>query len=162
MAQFTMSEELKAVLSQIDELVARRETSKGLSLNEYQRQSMRTAGDATDPAWELSGYGLGIAGEAGEVADLIKKVNHHGHPITSETLERLKKELGDVLWYVQAIAFRSGYSLEEVAQTNLDKLKARYPEGFSREASINRTDSEGGHYAIPHRCPEDCPAGTRL
>lgn len=113
-----------------------------LSLNDYQRQSMRTAGDATDPRWELSGYGLGIAGEAGEVADIIKKVNHHGHPLTPELLAKLKKELGDVLWYVQAVSYRTGWTLEEIASANLDKLTARYPEGFSSERSINRAQED--------------------
>lgn len=114
----------------------------GMTLNEYQRQSMRTAGDPSDPAWELSGYGLGIAGEAGEVADIIKKVNHHGHPLTPELRQKLKKELGDVLWYVQGIAYRTGFTLAEVAESNLQKLMARYPEGFSREASINRAQED--------------------
>lgn len=113
---------------------------KPMTLNEYQRQSMRTATDVADypaPDWlfQVSGLGLGIAGEAGEVADYLKKVIHHEHPLDRETV---KKELGDVLWYVQAIACRCGLTLEEVAVANIEKLKARYPEGWSAERSMNR------------------------
>ena len=112
----------------------------GMTLNEYQRQSMRTADevpDYPDPGWlfQTSGFGLGIAGEAGEVADYLKKVIHHQHPLDPEVV---KKELGDVLWYVQGIAERCGLTLDEVARANIDKLKARYPEGWSAERSINR------------------------
>lgn len=113
----------------------------GLTLNEYQRQSMRTA-TAVNPhedldgwKYQLSGFGLGVAGEAGEVADILKKVLHHGHDMDPVAM---KKELGDVLWYVQAIADRYGLTLHEVAQANIDKLKARYPNGWSAEDSINR------------------------
>lgn len=115
-----------------------------MSLNEYQRQSMRTADfvDPQDPqAWcyQLSGFGLGIAGEAGEVADILKKTLHHGHQMDREVM---KKELGDVLWYLQAIADRYGLTLEEVAKANVHKLMERYPEGFSSERSINRAQED--------------------
>lgn len=141
--------------------------SDGMTLNEYQRQSMRTAtpipADYPDASWlfQVSGFGLGIAGEAGEVADYLKKVIHHEHPLDRE---KVKKELGDVLWYIQGIAARCGWTLEEVAQDNIDKLNSRYPNGWTAEDSINRKDDDEpkGHYAIPHRCPEDCPVGTRL
>lgn len=126
-------------LDRIKELIER---NGELSLNEYQRRSMRTAedtGDYADWAFQMSGFGLGIAGEAGEVADYLKKVLHHGHDLDQQ---RIKKELGDVLWYVQGIASRCGLTLEEVAQANIDKLMSRYPEGFTSEASINRAQEE--------------------
>jgi NTP pyrophosphatase (non-canonical NTP hydrolase) len=111
-----------------------------MSLNEYQRQSMATApGGVTVWETEMAVAGLGLAGEAGEVADHIKKVIGHGHALDREYI---KKELGDVLWYIQYEASLIGYTLEEVAQANIDKLKARYPEGFSREASINRAQED--------------------
>lgn len=113
-----------------------------LTLNDYQRMSMRTAVEVdneVDWSYQLSGFGLGIAGEAGEVADLLKKVLHHGHDMDTA---KLTKELGDVLWYVQAIAAVNGIKLSDVAQTNIDKLKTRYPNGWTSEDSINRKDSE--------------------
>lgn len=105
-----------------------------MNLNEYQELASRTANKHDG---ELINYGLGVAGEAGEVADLIKKSQFHGHDISKD---EVKKELGDVMWYVSNIARLAGLSLEEIAQGNIDKLKRRYPEGFSTERSINRAD----------------------
>ncbi|WP_096269381.1 nucleoside triphosphate pyrophosphohydrolase family protein [Paucisalibacillus globulus] len=107
-----------------------------MELNDYQELSARTA---TRHDLELLNFGLGISGEAGEVADLIKKFYFHGHDIE---MDKIKKELGDVLWYLSQIARLAGLTLEEVAQGNIDKLKRRYPEGFSVEASIKRVDED--------------------
>lgn len=119
----------------------------GMTLNDYQRQSMRTATDvppypSVEWLFQTSGFGLGIAGEAGEVADLLKKVIHHEHPMTEEVRQTMKKELGDVLWYVQGIAARCGFTLDEVARGNIDKLKSRYPNGWNREDSMNRAQED--------------------
>lgn len=100
------------------------------TLNKYQVEALRTMGSSNLPI-----LALGIAGEAGEVADLVKKELGHGHP---RNPERMAKELGDVLWYIATLADNYGYSLAEVATMNIDKLKARYPGGFTEEASINR------------------------
>jgi NTP pyrophosphatase (non-canonical NTP hydrolase) len=105
-----------------------------MRLNEYQDLSARTANKHDH---ELENYGLGLTGEAGEVADIIKKTVFHGHDMGQNDM---RKELGDVLWYVSQLARVSGLTLEEVAQANVDKLKRRYPEGFSEEASVNRDD----------------------
>jgi NTP pyrophosphatase (non-canonical NTP hydrolase) len=86
---------------------------------------------------KLAVMGLGIAGESGEVADLIKKYIGHGHPLDKNLIA---KELGDVLWYIAALATLNGLSLSDVAITNVAKLRLRYPEGFSEEASRNRKD----------------------
>ena len=93
-----------------------------------------------DPV-RLAAYGLGIAGESGECADIIKKHIGHGHPLN---VEKLKLELGDVLWYVAALAHLIDMPLSEIAQANLDKLRKRYPNGFSTEASIARVDVNTG------------------
>lgn len=82
---------------------------------------------------------LGITGEAGEVADLIKKHVGHDHDLDRN---KVKKELGDVLWYVAVLANSLGISLQEVAQGNIDKLAARYPNGFNVEQSKNRKVSD--------------------
>lgn len=78
---------------------------------------------------------MGLAGEAGEVVDYLKKWVGHGHDIDKE---HVKKELGDVLWYVSEIATALGLSLQEIAMMNADKLRKRYPEGFAVERSRNR------------------------
>jgi NTP pyrophosphatase (non-canonical NTP hydrolase) len=111
-----------------------------MNLNEYQELSSRTA---NNHEYALANFGLGIAGEAGEVADLIKKVVFHNHVIDKQNI---CKELGDVLWYISQIASLSGLTLEEIAETNINKLKERYPEGFSTERSINR--KEYSHYKL--------------
>jgi NTP pyrophosphatase (non-canonical NTP hydrolase) len=108
-----------------------------MELNQYQQLALRTAGHREDAQKTLTNTALGLAGESGEVADLIKKALFHGHPLDREALY---KELGDVLWYLAVMADALGYNLGEIAQANVDKLRARYPEGFSEERSINRRE----------------------
>ena len=103
-----------------------------MNMNEYQALARRTAGQASITIWAL-----GVAGEAGEVADYIKKVVGHGHPMDRE---KLTKELGDVLWYIAALAAEINVTLDEVAQMNVDKLRARYPDGFDSKRSMERTE----------------------
>ena len=92
------------------------------------------AADATDlPALTMGA--LGLCGEAGEFADLVKKHLYQGHPLDRG---HLKKELGDVAWYLAISAEALDLSLSEVLQANIDKLKARYPEGFAAERSRRR------------------------
>ncbi len=114
------------------------------TLDQYQQEAARTLTSTFGAQSErhLACDALGIAGEAGEVADYLKKVLFHGHQLDRE---RLVKELGDVLWYLAAIASEIGVPLSEVAAANIDKLAKRYPDGFSREASRARLDVEVGH-----------------
>ena len=107
-----------------------------MTLDEYQRLAARTIGTRT-PADQLSNMALGLAGEAGETADMLKKHLFHGKPLNHDDVV---KELGDVLWYVAGMATAIGISLDDVAQRNVDKLRARYPDGFSAEASAQRAD----------------------
>lgn len=79
---------------------------------------------------------IGLAGEAGEVADLVKKGIFHQHGLDRE---KVKKELGDVLWYVAALCSKLDLSLSEVMEANVEKLRARYPDGYSPAASLSRT-----------------------
>jgi NTP pyrophosphatase (non-canonical NTP hydrolase) len=106
-----------------------------LSLNEYQQRALATADEAIhrNPLYAA----VGISGEAGEVLDYIKKVHFHGHALDKQ---KLVKELGDVLWYLAAAADSVSVSLEEVAEANLKKLAERYPNGFTKERSINRKE----------------------
>lgn len=107
-------------------------------LNSYQEKALVFHSDRED---RLLTYLLGLAGEAGEVCDLFKKHIGHGHPLERD---KVVKELGDVLWYLSAIASLQGISLQEVADTNIAKLTKRYPKGFSSEASINREEYKTG------------------
>lgn len=107
-----------------------------MTLEEYQQLAARTIGTRTH-ADQLSNMALGLAGEAGETADMLKKHLFHGKALDRDEVVR---ELGDVLWYVAGMATAIGISLDEVARRNVDKLRRRYPDGFSVEASAQRAD----------------------
>lgn len=110
-----------------------------MELNQYQQLALRTAGHRDNPDQVLTYSALGLTGESGEVADLIKKALFHGHPLDRELVS---KELGDVLWYLAVMADGLGISLEQIAQQNIAKLRERYPEGFSETRSLNRTETQ--------------------
>ena len=93
----------------------------------------------TEPQRLLTG-GIGICSEGGELLDLVKKLLFQGKEPTPELREKIKLELGDVMWYVQQVLIWGGWSLEEVLAENTKKLGGRYPEGFSVEKSENRKD----------------------
>ena len=78
---------------------------------------------------------LGLAGEAGEFVDMIKKQAGHGH-ISDPVKE--KKELGDILWYIADVCTKRGYDMNDVASLNIEKLKNRYPSGFDTQRSQKR------------------------
>lgn len=78
---------------------------------------------------------MGISGESGEVADLVKKFMFHQHPLDRE---KLIEELGDLMWYIAELCATLGASMDEVARGNIEKLRKRYPNGFDPERSLNR------------------------
>lgn len=84
---------------------------------------------------ELTNYTMGLAGEAGEVSDIVKKHLYHGHDLNED---HLVEELGDVLFYIVAIADTLGIDFSDIIRSNAEKLDKRYPEGFSKVKSINR------------------------
>jgi NTP pyrophosphatase (non-canonical NTP hydrolase) len=110
-------------------------SQKPLTLDDYQELAARTAGAGGDGDRRLIIAALGLAGEAGEFANMVKKLTAHGHQIDTNTLA---DELGDVLWYVAEAATTCGINLGDLAQQNVEKLRQRYPEGFSEERSRNR------------------------
>ena len=118
--------------------------------NEYQKAALRTASinsdrimllrklkkaGLTDKALLLWNGVLGMGGESGECEDMVKKHLFQGHPLD---LEHMAKELGDVAWYLAVTAHAIGYDLEEIFQMNIDKLRARYPDGFDENRSLHR------------------------
>lgn len=108
-----------------------------MRFDEYQELAGRTSPPDRLPIEKLTNGALGLGGEAGEVVELVKKHRYHGHALDADAVA---KELGDVLWYVAEVCTAVGLSLDEVAQRNVAKLKARYPEGFSAERSRGRDD----------------------
>jgi NTP pyrophosphatase (non-canonical NTP hydrolase) len=108
-----------------------------MTLDDYQQLAARTLGRDRTHEQQLANAALGLTGEAGEVAEVIKKHLFHDTPLNQEALA---KELGDCLWYIGAFATVLGLSLDDIAQRNVDKLRKRYPEGFDTERSRNRTE----------------------
>jgi NTP pyrophosphatase (non-canonical NTP hydrolase) len=104
--------------------------------NEYQELAQRTDGTTTTTD-KLTNGCFGLAGESGEFIDMVKKHFFHGHTLDGA---KCQKELGDCLWYIAQLCSALGLTLEEVMIANIEKLKKRYPEGFSSEASINRKE----------------------
>jgi NTP pyrophosphatase (non-canonical NTP hydrolase) len=82
---------------------------------------------------------MGLSGEAGELTDLFKKWIFHNAPLDEE---HAKKEVGDVCWYIAMICHSMGWNLSAIMQMNIDKLKARYPEGFDTEKSNHRKEGD--------------------
>ena len=82
---------------------------------------------------------VGMSAEVGEFTEIVKKIVFQGKPVNNENLFHLKRELGDIMWYVAQACIGLNISLEEIVQMNFEKLKARYPDGsFSIERSENR------------------------
>ena len=106
-----------------------------MDLNDYQKQAQRTSNTNDGYDKVLNGV-LGLAGEAGECADIVKKHQFQGHELSRE---EVIEELGDVLWYVAETATGLGITLHDVAMANIEKLWARYPHGFDADRSIHRT-----------------------
>lgn len=82
---------------------------------------------------------MGLNGEAGEAIDILKKHLFQGHELDTA---HMAKELGDVAWYLAVSANAIGYDLETIMQMNVDKLKARYPDGFDAEHSLHRNQDD--------------------
>ncbi len=124
-----------------------------MNLLNYQNMAMRTNDKKNterlmkcwkrcSPNTDIGGIvnaSFGLSGEVGELNDMIKKWMFHGHDLS---LDDVKKELGDCLWYIAMMCESFGFSMEEVAQKNINKLIERYPEGFSEHASQHRKEYE--------------------
>ena len=106
-----------------------------MTANEYQKLAMTTLNPELSKKDVLINAVMGLCGESGEAIDIVKKWLAQGHALDRE---KLAKELGDVAWYLAETAYALDVDLETVLQKNLDKLRARYPEGFDADRSINR------------------------
>jgi NTP pyrophosphatase (non-canonical NTP hydrolase) len=108
-----------------------------MTLDDYQQLAARTLSPDQTPDQRLANAALGLTGEAGEVAEHVKKHLFHGTPLDRDAVV---KELGDCLWYVAALAGVLGVRLGEVGAANIEKLQRRYPDGFSAERSRTRVE----------------------
>jgi len=106
------------------------------ALDKYQQDAERTSGMAGRHDEERLIHGaMSLGGEVGELQNYIKKGIWHGHGVD---VEFVKEELSDCLWYIADLCSCMHLSMSEVANFNIEKLKARYPDGFDEERSKNR------------------------
>lgn len=108
-----------------------------MNFSEYQKLAMRTRTCDDERDALLHGV-FGLNSEAGEVASILQK-EYQGHAFDKT---HLLKECGDCLWFIAEICDALNTSIEEVAIGNIEKLKARYPEGFTAERSLNRVEGD--------------------
>lgn len=107
--------------------------------NSYQKAALRTKNHKLNFVEQLQNGIMGLNGEAGECIDLLKKHLFQGHELNKE---HIAKELGDIAWYLAVSAYAIGYNLETIFQMNIDKLRARYPEGFDADMSVHRKTND--------------------
>lgn len=107
-----------------------------MTFNEYQKQAIQTA--VYPDIHSIYYPALGLAGEAGEVADKVKKILRGDQLSLPAHKKEIGKELGDVLWYCAALAHDLGFSLEDIASQNIEKLSKRMQEGTIKGSGDNR------------------------
>ena len=110
-----------------------------MTINEYQKLAMTTLNRELSKKEVLINSVMGLCGESGEAIDIVKKWMAHGHELDKA---HLAKELGDVAWYLAEAATALDMDLEDILQMNIEKLKNRYPEGFSSERSLLRLEGD--------------------
>ena len=110
-----------------------------MTVKEYQELAMRTVNPDLDKRDMLINSVMGLCGESGEAIDIVKKWFAHGHELDRE---HLKKELGDIAWYLAEAATALDIGLDEVLDANIEKLRKRYPEGFATDKSQNRDEGD--------------------
>lgn len=108
-------------------------------VNYYQKEAMATAVQGMDESNMLIEAAMGLAGESGEVIDIVKKMCFQGHELDKE---HLILELGDVMWYLAEAATAIGVDLSYILRKNLEKITNRYPDGFNPSDSINREEGD--------------------
>lgn len=105
----------------------------------FREEVLRTWKKSQTYGMGISNACMGLAGETGELIDLIKKQIHHGHILDRE---KLTKEIGDVLYYLEIICDYTGTDTTEAQGRVIAKLRARYPEGFDSQRSINKDETK--------------------
>ena len=126
-----------ALIFKNDDFTCEHFRRKTITTAEYQKAAYRTVNTVLDYQELLMEGLMALNAEAGECIDILKKALFQGHELDSD---KLASELGDVAWYLAISAGAIEYSLEEILNINIEKLKARYPEGFDSNRSRNRED----------------------
>lgn len=106
-------------------------------------QRLAVLNDQGFPTERLLTAAVGMCAEAGEFTEVVKKIVFQGKPVNEDNLFHLKRELGDIMWYVMQACMGLGVSLDEVVEMNVEKLLSRYPEGaFDVHFSENRKEGD--------------------
>ena len=109
-----------------------------MEINEYQILASRTINRKLDLMQQEHHALHGIVGEVGEIHSIYQK-EFQGHDVCEE---HLKKELGDLMWFIAEYCTVMNWNLDEICKINIEKLKARYPNGFAVEKSLHRKESD--------------------
>lgn len=106
---------------------------------QYRIEVLRTYAGPADLQGKITLAALGLAGETGEVVDAVKKMLFQGHSLDPQ---HLKKELGDVFWYFTLALEACGFTLNDIMENNVEKLRQRYPDGFDPVRSLHRSPDD--------------------
>lgn len=109
-----------------------------MTFNEYQNAAARTINPLLTPREQEQHSLFGMSGEVGELHSIYQK-GFQGHLFD---VEHVKKEVGDILWMLAEYCTANSWSMDDIAQMNIDKLKRRYPIGFESERSVDRKEDD--------------------
>ena len=109
-----------------------------MHMNQYQALAQRTMNPCLDSFEQIYHALHGLSSEVGELHGLYQK-RYQGHELD---VAHLKKEAGDILWFLAELCTAYGWLLDDIAKLNIEKLKARYPEGFREEKSLYRMEGD--------------------
>jgi len=108
-----------------------------IGFDEYQALAQRTSAKKATALEKIENGLMGLNGEAGECIDILKKHKYQGHELN---YDKLLDELSDALWYIAETATGAGFTLQQIAEYNIEKLYKRFPDCFSAERSVNREE----------------------
>ena len=143
--KFTMTEETKKVIDSDKYIEFVRQTTSPASSDFAQLLARMTELEANDDADvpRLLTAAFGISAEAGEFTEVVKKIFLQGKPYTEENIFHMKRELGDICWYIAQACMALDTNFREIMEMNYEKLSARYPEGtFDVFRSENRVEGD--------------------
>jgi NTP pyrophosphatase (non-canonical NTP hydrolase) len=106
-----------------------------MNINDYQQKAARTCAKIDGAIMDDLHMVLGMQTEVAEIADVYKKTIAYKKPLD---FVNIKEEIGDVMWYIANLCNMNGWDLRDIMQTNIDKLRTRFPEKFTEEHAINR------------------------
>ncbi|WP_367357623.1 nucleoside triphosphate pyrophosphohydrolase family protein [Mesotoga sp.] len=106
-----------------------------MQTDHFTKDVIRTVNKTLEPNEHLTNAALGLTGEAGEVAEIVKKAMFQGHSLNRD---KIAEELGDVMFYVAYMVDTIGMTLDQIMSQNVTKRRNRYPDGFSVQKSVNR------------------------